>query len=170
MFLQWLIMAMVCAYSGQLTKRYQLSRTSAGPIWAIQCMYDTLTHRLDYILLVHCTHDCLRARQCKIFPLPFTLYPLHFLLHFISSSLPDGTGEKVLWRANKPLPNNETQYGFTLFSMGLNEEDESEWLSTINISTALSLNKHTGNWIVMAVKCYIHVHVLWLYVVQLRST
>ena len=52
-----------------------------------------------------------------------------FLLSFILLLfLPDGMDEVLLWRANKPLPNNETQYGFTLFSMSLNEENESECL------------------------------------------
>lgn len=36
----------------------------------------------------------------------------------------DGTGVKELWRANDPIPNSERQYGFTEFSMTLNEEDE----------------------------------------------
>ena len=37
----------------------------------------------------------------------------------------DGTGVKELWRAHEPVPNCERQYGFTHFSMTLNEEDES---------------------------------------------
>ena len=36
----------------------------------------------------------------------------------------DGTGVKELWRAHNPVPNSEQQYGFTQFSMSLNEEDE----------------------------------------------
>lgn len=31
---------------------------------------------------------------------------------------------KELWRAYDPVPNSERQYGFTEFSMTLNEEDE----------------------------------------------
>ena len=36
----------------------------------------------------------------------------------------DGTGVKELWTAYEPLPNSERQYGFTEFSMSLNQEDE----------------------------------------------
>ena len=40
------------------------------------------------------------------------------------STTPDGTEVKELWRAYDPVPNSERQYGFTEFSMTLNEEDE----------------------------------------------
>lgn len=37
----------------------------------------------------------------------------------------DGSDEFTLWTAHEPIPDNERQYGFTLFSMTLNEEDSS---------------------------------------------
>lgn len=37
---------------------------------------------------------------------------------------PDGTGVKEMWKANEQVPNWERQYGFTQFSMTLNEPDE----------------------------------------------
>ena len=38
---------------------------------------------------------------------------------------PDGTGVKEMWQGNEQVPNWERQYGFTQFSMTLNEPDES---------------------------------------------
>ena len=47
----------------------------------------------------------------------------------------DGGGVKELWRANEVLPNWEIQYGFTNFSLTLNEPDESELESDVKLST-----------------------------------
>ncbi|XP_019852777.1 PREDICTED: oxysterol-binding protein 1-like [Amphimedon queenslandica] len=38
---------------------------------------------------------------------------------------PDGSNRNNLWTAHEPLPDNDRQYGFTLFSMSLNEHDDS---------------------------------------------
>ena len=48
------------------------------------------------------------------------MYNIHHSLVCI-----DGTGVKEIWVAHGPLPNSERQYGFTEFSMTLNEPDES---------------------------------------------
>ncbi len=37
----------------------------------------------------------------------------------------DGSGVKEIWVAHEPVPNSERQYGYTQFSMTLNEPDES---------------------------------------------
>jgi len=36
----------------------------------------------------------------------------------------DGSGVKEIWVAHEPVPNCERQYGFTEFSMRLNEPDD----------------------------------------------
>ena len=48
--------------------------------------------------------------------------------------LTDGSGPVQLWTASKPVQDCNKQYGFTHYSMILNEEDESECFSFLPLS------------------------------------
>ena len=59
-----------------------------------------------------------------------SLHKVQYLLHGawdkgMARKNPDGTGVKEMWQGNEQVPNWERQYGFTQFSMTLNEPDES---------------------------------------------
>ena len=50
----------------------------------------------------------------------------HILYHPRLLFFVDGSNRSNLWTAHDPLPDNDRQYGFTLFSMTLNEKDDSK--------------------------------------------
>ena len=54
------------------------------------------------------------------------MWPRTFCIIHNFSFFVDGSNRSNLWTAHDPLPDNDRQYGFTLFSMSLNEKNDSK--------------------------------------------